>query len=128
MRRKSVVSHPRLTTRGMRTASQALGRLEREHVALLLAICELEAPVARTVDTMTSAAAMTSTPEMRQALLALLRDDLRRTQHALGRAAHGEYGTCEECHHPLTGRHLALKPAATHCAACEAHARRMVRR
>lgn len=117
MQRKSLLSHPRLETRGHRGASLALGRLEREHVALLLAICELEAPTE-------AAAGAVGGPEVRRALLALLREDLRRTQHALSLVSRGQYGYCEECHRPLSRRTLELKPATTRCAICEAHARR----
>ena len=117
MQRKSVLSRPRLETRGHHGASLALGRLEREHVALLLAIAELEAPVE-------AAPGAVGGPEVHRTLLALLREDLRRTQHALSLAACGQYGYCEECHRPLSRRTLELKPATTRCAICEAHARR----
>src|SRR5262245_37954236 len=86
----------------------ALSRLEREHVALLLAICELETP--RAVDPNAAA--------LREALLPLLREDLRQTQHALARAARGSYGVCEACHKPISARQLELHPAATCCATC----------
>lgn len=92
----------------------ALSRLEREHVALLLAICELESPDG----------ADTNSRALRAALLPMLRDDLRQTQHALARAAQGLYGACEDCHRPLSARLLELKPSATSCAVCEARARR----
>jgi RNA polymerase-binding transcription factor DksA len=91
----------------------ALSRLEREHVALLLAICELEGPRSPTD---------TNPQVLREALLPLLRDDLRQTQRALARAAQGTYGICEECHRPITARHLELKPALTRCPACEKRA------
>jgi RNA polymerase-binding transcription factor DksA len=87
----------------------ALSRLEREHVALLLAICELEEPPRPEDDTPRA---------MREALLLLLRDDLRQTQHALALAAKGTYGDCEECHRPLAARLLEQHPALTRCAAC----------
>jgi RNA polymerase-binding transcription factor DksA len=122
MQRKSLVSRPRLETRGLRGASLALGRLEREHVALLLAICELEAPADEAEPTASGTAV--GGPEVRRALLALLREDLRRTQHALTLAACGRYGLCEECHRPLSRRTLELKPATTRCAICAAQARR----
>lgn len=92
----------------------ALSRLEREHVALLLAICELESPDG----------ADGNSQALREALLPMLRDDLRQTQHALARAAQGQYGVCEDCHRPLSARLLDLKPSATHCPVCEARARR----
>ncbi|HEX6123710.1 MAG TPA: hypothetical protein VFY89_11145 [Ktedonobacterales bacterium] len=117
MQRKPFASRPRMQTRGLRGASLSLKRLEREHVALLLAIAELEAPTRDAADAVGG-------PEVHQALLALLREDLRRTQHALTLAAHGQYGFCEECHRPLSRRTLELKPATTRCAICEAHARR----
>lgn len=93
----------------------ALSRLEREHVALLLAICELESP---------QSADDTNSPDLRQALMPMLRDDLRQTQHALALAARGAYGMCEECHTPIGARHLEIKPALTRCPACAAAARR----
>src|SRR5215813_6681386 len=86
----------------------ALSRLEREHVALLLAICDLETP--DPVDP--------SPQALRAALLPMLREDLRQTQHALARAARGAYGVCEECHKAIAARQLELHPAATCCAAC----------
>ena len=87
----------------------ALSRLEREHVALLLAICELEGP-ATTIDPNARA--------LREALLPMLREDLRQTQQALQLAADGRYGACEECHRPFTSRQLELKPASTRCPVC----------
>lgn len=92
----------------------ALSRLEREHVALLLAICELESA---SDDNGEGAA-------LREALLPMLREDLRQTQHALALAAHGAYGACEECHRPLAARQLEIKPATTHCPVCSARSRR----
>ncbi len=92
----------------------ALSRLEREHVALLLAICELESASDGTSESIAS----------RKALLPMLREDLRQTQHALALAAHGAYGSCEECHRPLAARHLELKPATTRCPECATRARR----
>lgn len=91
----------------------ALSRLEREHVALLLAICELEDPPRPDDDTPRA---------LREALLLLLRDDLRQTQHALGLAAEGTYGICEGCHRPLAMRLLEQHPALTRCAACSGRA------
>jgi|GEM_PF-1497051 RNA polymerase-binding transcription factor DksA len=105
--------------RGRRAALvAALARLEREHVALLLAICELETP--QQDDHQSQA--------LREALLPMLREDLRQTQHALARAAHGAYGTCEDCHKPLSLRELEAHPAATHCAICNARLRHSPRR
>ncbi|MGZ3681231.1 MAG: hypothetical protein ACXWQR_22635 [Ktedonobacterales bacterium] len=92
----------------------ALGRLEREHVALLLAICELES----------AADGDGESVALRKALLPMLREDLRQTQHALALAARGAYGSCEECHKPLAARHLEMKPATTRCPECAARARR----
>lgn len=92
----------------------AMSRLEREHVALLLAICELESPES----------ADANSQALRSALLPLLREDLRQTHHALARAAQGHYGICEDCHRPLSGRQLDLKPSATSCPVCEARTRR----
>lgn len=92
----------------------ALSRLEREHVALLLAICELETPDA----------ADPQSVALREALLPMLREDLRQTQHALARASRGLYGICEECHKPLSARQLELTPAATRCATCQGRSAR----
>jgi hypothetical protein len=99
--------------RRIRRASLALAvsRLEREHVALLLALCELEAP------------GHDGDP-VKKALLPLIREDLRQTQHALARLARGEYGTCEECHRQLSARLLELRSAATLCPACEGRSHR----
>src|SRR5262249_25832373 len=87
----------------------ALSRLEREHVALLMAICELETP----------GPADPNSPALRAALLPMLREDLRQTQHALARAARGPYGLCEECHKPIAARQLEMHPAGIHCATCQ---------
>jgi RNA polymerase-binding transcription factor DksA len=95
----------------------ALSRLEREHVALLLAICELEGP-ATTADA--------NSEVLRAALLPMLRDDLRQTQHALQLAAEGRYGACEDCHKPFTSRQLELRPASTRCSVCESRRHTMV--
>ena len=99
----------------------ALSRLEREHVALLLAICELEAP-AGGADV--SADADRNARALRAALLPMLREDLRQTQHALARAARGQYGVWEVCHKAIAGRTLELRPAATRCGVCEGRAGR----
>ena len=85
----------------------AINRLEQEHVALLMALCELEEASDASQDAL-----------VRGAIQALLRDDLRRTQHALRRAAQGTYGICEVCQQPLSRRHLALAPAMSRCWAC----------
>ena len=85
----------------------AINRLEQEHIALLMALCELEESSDASQDAL-----------VRGALQALLRDDLRRTQHALSRAAQGTYGVCEVCQQPLSRRHLALAPAMSRCWAC----------
>lgn len=90
-----------------RALEAAINRLEQEHVALLMALCELEEAPDVSQDAL-----------VRGALQALLRDDLRRTQHALRRAAQGTYGICEVCHQPLSRRHLALAPAMSRCWAC----------
>lgn len=100
------------------SAALALSRLEREHVALLLAICELETPESKTDG---------NSVALRQALLPLLREDLRQTQHALERAARGGYGFCEECHRPIAARQLEMRPATTRCSICEARNRRRLR-
>lgn len=85
----------------------AISRLEQEHVALLMALCELEDTSAESQDA-----------AMHSALDTLLREDLRRTQHALNLAAQGTYGICEVCQQPLSRRHLSLLPAITRCWAC----------
>jgi RNA polymerase-binding transcription factor DksA len=99
----------RLETANSRTRAlvTAINRLEQEHVALLLALCDLEEPSARSEDAV-----------LRSALDLLLRDELRQTQYALQRASQGTYGTCEVCHQPLSRRHLSLHPAMTRCWAC----------
>lgn len=108
------VSRPRsMSSRHMppHTRAQALAsavnRLEQEHVALLLALCELEESSAGEQDAL-----------MRSALNLLLRDELRRTQHALRRASLGVYGICEVCQQPLSRRQLSLLPAVTTCSSC----------
>lgn len=103
--------------RGSRTGAlaSAVSRLEQEHVALLMALCELEEP---------SAATPANAEPMREALFVLLREELRHTQHALELAARGVYGTCEECHRPLSRRQLDLNPATTRCAICDARSHR----
>ena len=93
--------------------AQALRRLEREHVALLLAISELEAGLPGA-----------ESSELRAALLPLLRNDLARAQYALLRAAAGQYGACDRCGRPLAARRLELNPATTRCPTCSAGARR----
>jgi len=91
--------------------ASAVSRLEQEHVALLMALCELEEPSAATTE---------HVEPLREALFVLLREELRHTQHALELAAHGVYGQCEDCHRPLSRRHLDLKPATTRCGICDA--------
>lgn len=88
--------------------AEAVRRLEREHVALLLALCELDD--------------LPETPAMRRALQVLLREDLNRTQHALSLATTGNYGKCEDCARPLPRRTLELRPATTRCALCSPRA------
>lgn len=107
-RRKSLAPQSRPAT-----LARALGRLEREHVALLLALSELEA----------SANAVAPDGALRAALAPLLRGDLRRTQFALSRADAGLYGVCDSCGRTIAARRLELNPATTRCSACEAHAR-----
>jgi RNA polymerase-binding transcription factor DksA len=95
------------------TLARSLARLEREHVALLLALSELDA---------TSGSAAPDAA-LRAALAPLLRGDLRRTQYALSRADAGLYGVCDGCGHAIPARRLELNPALTRCAACDARAR-----
>ena len=89
----------------------ALARLERDHVALLAALCELEAGTP--VDSSAS-------PSLRDALATVLREDLRQTQRALDLAHQGTLGACERCHKPLATSLLFAQPATTRCAACAA--------
>jgi RNA polymerase-binding transcription factor DksA len=85
--------------------AQALRRLEREHVALLLAISELESSTAGSHD-------------LQAALLRLLKADLARAQYALSRASAGQYGVCDRCGRALPTRLLEVNPATTRCHAC----------
>lgn len=96
------------------TLARSLARLEREHVALLLALSELDA---------SADATLTPDSALRAALAPLLRGDLRRTQYALSRADAGLYGVCDGCGRSIAARRLELNPATTRCSACEAHAR-----
>lgn len=93
------------------TVVAAISRLEQEHIALLLALCDLEESLTNSQDAM-----------MHGALYLLLREDLRRTQHALKRASQGTYGICEVCQQPLSRRQLSLLPAMTRCSACTGRA------
>lgn len=90
-----------------RTLAAAISRLEQEHVALLLALCDLEEQAPKDQDAVVVAA-----------LQVLLRDELRHTQHALSLASLGTYGVCEVCQRPLSRRHLSLLPAITRCSSC----------
>jgi RNA polymerase-binding transcription factor DksA len=112
---RRATTRPRVGLMGERSATlgMALRRLEREHVALLLAIAELETPGAEIDDT---------TRAINEALRPLLRDDLRRTQHALTLATLGRYGACEICGQPLSRRQLELAPTRTRCPGCETRA------
>jgi DnaK suppressor protein len=96
--------------RGRRAGLSApLARLEREHVALLLATCELDSPQPGT-DQRSAA--------LDRFLLPMLMKDLGRVQHALARAAHGAYGSCELCHKLLPIRELEARPSTTLCSSC----------
>ena len=92
--------------------AQALRRLEREHIALLLAISELEA-----------GARGEESPALRAALLPMLRYDLARATYALRRAADGQFGLCDHCGRRLAPRLLEVNPATTRCPACATRAR-----
>ncbi len=96
--------------------AQTLRRLEREHVALLLAMCELEAQQARQATP--NGASIGASESLRAALAPMLREDLRRAQYALARAAQGMYGVCEHCGSPIALRRLQLQASATNCASC----------
>ncbi|HEX5571271.1 MAG TPA: TraR/DksA C4-type zinc finger protein [Ktedonobacterales bacterium] len=106
-RRKSLAPRSRPAT-----LARSLTRLEREHVALVLALSELD-----------SASAATPDATLRAALAPLLRGDLHRTQYALSRADAGLYGVCDSCGHAIPARRLELNPALTRCSACDARAR-----
>lgn len=109
-------ARPRVELLGERTTTLGLAirRLEREHVALLLATAELDSSERR-ADVSTSGAMN----DVNEALRGLLREDLRRTQHALTLATQGRYGVCETCGRPLSRRRLELAPATTRCPSCE---------
>ena len=112
----SASQNPRSPRRSRRAALLAnVSHLEREHVALLMAICELE-----TVPAQEDRASRV----LRAALAPMLHDDLRQVQRALRAASNGHYGTCEECHRQLPLRTLDLKPATTICHICAASSRR----
>ena len=100
--------------------AQALRRLEREHVALLLAMCELEAEqaAAKRQTAPGATAAQAARDSLRAALAPMLREDLRRAQYALARAAQGQYGVCEHCGRPIALRRLQLTISATACEGC----------
>jgi hypothetical protein len=119
MQWKQEIARSRTEQRGAYGTRMAINRLEREHVALLTAICELEVPFRQVADD------VAGSPAMQQTLMALLREELRHTQHALHLAARGRYGLCEVCRRPLSRRHLDRNPATTRCLACEARARRV---
>lgn len=92
--------------------SLAVARLERDHVALLAALCDLE------LEQRSVPAA--SVPVMRQALASLLHEELRQTQYALERAADGTLGYCQRCQSPLAISVLLSQPTTMHCAGCTA--------
>jgi RNA polymerase-binding transcription factor DksA len=100
--------------------SVALARLERDHVVLLAAVCQLESDAAAGLPAATAA----TSPVLREALKALLREDLRQTQRALRLAADGAYGTCEICHTALPIHVLLDQPATTRCQSCAVAAER----
>jgi hypothetical protein len=88
----------------------AVARLERDHVALLAALCDLEQE---------QRPGRSGSVSM-QALEAVLREELRQTQRALERAAVGTLGYCERCETPLAIAMLLSQPATTHCSGCAA--------
>ena len=112
---------PADAARGDAVVLVALARLERDHVALLSALCDLEAPAARRAR---AGGTQALSAAMRDALAVLLRADLRQTQHALALAAEGRYGRCEGCQAPLSSVALLTTPATTHCASCAGSAAR----
>lgn len=94
--------------------SVAVARLERDHVALLAAICELESAGSGPAST----AAGPSPAISNMILMELLRDDLRQTQRALRLAADGALGYCDMCHNPLSTAILLTRPSMTRCSSC----------
>jgi DnaK suppressor protein len=50
----------------------------------------------------------------------ILLSELRQVEHALTRAASGQYGVCEDCGREIPPRRLQIIPAATLCVACQA--------
>lgn len=50
----------------------------------------------------------------------MMQHDLRQVEHALERAAGGNYGLCEECGGEIPLRRLQAVPAATLCVRCQA--------
>ncbi|HLY30069.1 MAG TPA: TraR/DksA C4-type zinc finger protein [Ktedonobacterales bacterium] len=95
---------------------RALARLEREHVALLLALCELSQS---SQTDRSQESQLTTSQALRAALTPMIHDDLRQTQYALARAAQGLYGVCERCGHTIPLRRLEMRPNATTCERCE---------
>lgn len=49
----------------------------------------------------------------------ILLSELRQVEHALTRAASGQYGICEDCGREIPPRRLQIIPAATLCVACQ---------
>jgi uncharacterized protein with PIN domain len=111
------------SARGDAVVLVALARLERDHVALLAALCDLEVPTG-TRRRAKSGGAQPLSAALRDALAVLLRADLRQTQHALALAAEGRYGLCEGCQAPLASVALLTTPATTHCPSCAGSAAR----
>jgi RNA polymerase-binding transcription factor DksA len=127
--RPAPTDHPEATlqTGGVASAfiSLALARLERDHAALLAALCELESGAAcGNAAAGARSADWPDSPVLRDALQTLLREDLRQTQRALRLAAEGTYGYCEVCHAALSLHTLMVQPATTRCAACASAADR----
>jgi DnaK suppressor protein len=46
--------------------------------------------------------------------------ELREVQAALKRLDEGRWGLCQDCDEPIDPRRLAVQPAATRCARCQA--------
>lgn len=53
------------------------------------------------------------------AVQAILLAELRQIEHAMQRAADGQYGTCEDCGGGIAARRLEVVPAATRCISCQ---------
>ena len=62
--------------------------------------------------------------EDREAVLDVLRRDMRAFDHAWQRAEAGTYGICEDCGEGISAERLEFVPEATLCVACQARRER----